>query len=133
MPPTPMKPSTIFSFGGDAGRLRLGRGLGRSVASRGSCFGGILGGGRQRRGGQELATSPVFHGGQWVPVGSVKPTGCRSLPSDGLHSTPTDRHSHFEARGMPKSPSMFRQTEWMWLAPFWVLLNSMRKVGPWTR
>ena len=34
---------------------------------------------------------------------------------------------------MPKSPSMFRQTEWMWLAPFWVLLNSIRKVGPWTR
>ena len=41
----------------------------------------------------------------------------------------------FLPRGLgeiPKSPSMLRQTAWMWLALFWVLLNSIRKVGPWT-
>ena len=41
--------------------------------------------------------------------------------------------AHFAAKGMPKSPSMFRQTAWTWLALFCVLLNSTRKVGPWIR
>ena len=40
--------------------------------------------------------------------------------------------------GVPKSPLMFRQALWMWLAGFsaesaWTLRNSITNVGPWTR
>ena len=59
------------------------------------------------------------------------PDGERTLGSHSpLHCMSFAAAPHFAARGMPKSPSMFRQTQWMWLAPFWVLLNSIRKVGP---
>ncbi len=33
--------------------------------------------------------------------------------------------------GIAKSPTRLRRSEWMWFELFWVLFNSMTKVGPW--
>ena len=66
--------------------------------------------------------------------GGIPDANSRCQMPDARCMQMTDaRTVYFDAKGTPKSPSMFRHTEWMWLALFWVLLNSMRKVGPWTR
>ena len=37
------------------------------------------------------------------------------------------------SRSRPKSPLKSRQVAWTWLASFWTLQASIRKVGPWMR
>src|SRR5262245_43182352 len=82
--------------------------------------------------------------GRWA---SEKSTRCRKGRQGGALSSfqpasegrqvgnlPHTRNRHFAA----KSPLMLRQLEWMWLATlpsasFCSLMNSMTKVGPWTR
>src|SRR5262249_4131185 len=137
-------------IGRDAGRLRLralGRRSAPFPLRRHR--GRFLGSGRECGCRQKLAASPVRHDDisrtrKWI-LRARRASECMAGPrrnalagASGSYgpfllakvvSVPFARslrprspraRTYRAARGMPKSPSMFRQTEWMWLAPFWV-------------
>ena len=65
-----------------------------------------------------------------------------AIENEGNHREVESRWSPLQAyrelalaavvMGIEKSPTRLRRSEWMWFELFWVLFNSMTKVGPWT-